>query len=197
MTDCPMGDLRDLLPPLAAGTLAAAEAARVRAHVTECASCQAEFELLVTVRGRFDAATPVLDLTAIAAAVARGTTGARPAPVREVRRVRTARPWASGRLAAAAASVLLVGALSLTLLQRTFSHATSGVMRPDIDLGVIDSALPGGGVAAAGGSVFGGLSDLDADDLEALLAALDAVEANPVAEPVSLRQPLLGAPEDI
>jgi hypothetical protein len=50
-------------------------------------------------------------------------------------------------------------------------------------------------VAGGGLSVPGGLSEYDTDELNALLSALDAMEATVEAEPVSFRQPILDAPE--
>lgn len=200
MTDCRMDEMRDLLPLLAHGALEPGEEARVRGHVAGCAPCRAELALLGTLRARFEAATPALDLAAITAGVQRAT----PVTVRSSRReLRLERPaarranWMPRRYLAAAASLLLVGSLSLAVLGRIFSGGASGV---DTDAGVAlspDSAPAAIAASAAGLIVADGLSDLDADALSALLAELESVEATVAAEPVSIRQPIVDAPGGI
>ena len=46
MTDCPNGDIRDLLPDLVSGRLAPGQRAEVEAHVRSCDDCRDELELL-------------------------------------------------------------------------------------------------------------------------------------------------------
>jgi anti-sigma factor RsiW len=46
MTDCPNGDIRDLLPDLLNGTLAPDQRAGVEAHLLTCDDCREEMELL-------------------------------------------------------------------------------------------------------------------------------------------------------
>ncbi len=46
MTDCPNGDMRDLLPDLLNGRLAPAQRAEVEAHLLTCDDCRAEMGLL-------------------------------------------------------------------------------------------------------------------------------------------------------
>ncbi|HEU4643093.1 MAG TPA: zf-HC2 domain-containing protein, partial [Gemmatimonadaceae bacterium] len=76
MTDCPRGDVRDLLPDLLHDRLDADARAEVERHVARCPECAAELELLRAMRGALSRA-PMVDAAAIAAAVARA--GAIPA----------------------------------------------------------------------------------------------------------------------
>ncbi len=203
MTDCRMDEMRDLLPLLAHDALAPVEAARVRGHVAGCAPCRAELALLGTLRERFEAATPALDIGAITAGVQRetlartATRATRPASRGGLRLERsTARRgnWMPRRYLAAAASLVLVGSLSLAVLGRIFGGGASGV---DTEVAValsLDSAPAAIAASAAGLIVADGLSDLDADALSALLAELESVEATVAAEPVSIRQPIVDAP---
>jgi anti-sigma factor RsiW len=50
MTDCPNGDIRDLLPDLLNGRLAPDQRAEVEAHLRTCADCREEMELLRSMR---------------------------------------------------------------------------------------------------------------------------------------------------
>lgn len=50
MTDCPNGEIRDLLPDLVHARLDAAERDRVKEHVAGCAACTAEVALLERIR---------------------------------------------------------------------------------------------------------------------------------------------------
>lgn len=204
MTDCPMGELRDQLPLLASGGLEAAEAARVRAHVSGCADCRAELALLETLRARFVAATPAVDVAAITAAVQRATTSPARGDLRVLRPAPRRAGWSVPRRAlAAAASLLLVGTLSLSVLGRTFGGGDG--VRLDLDstavAGSVDSgpAVPSaprtGAPAPTGGiAVADGLADLDAAALSALLDELDRLDATVAAEPVSLRRPIVETP---
>jgi hypothetical protein len=193
MTDCPNGELRDLLPLLAHDALGAADAARVRAHAEGCASCRGELALLEAARARIDAAAPRVSTAAIAAGVRRATAvGATQDALRVLPRTRRSM-WMPRRYAAAAASLVLVASLSLAVVGRVWFG--------DVDpsrAGVDSAAATAAAVVAAGGlSVPGGLGEYDADELNALLSALDAIEATIAAEPVSFRQPLLDTPEGL
>ncbi|MBX6333632.1 MAG: zf-HC2 domain-containing protein, partial [Gemmatimonadaceae bacterium] len=68
MTDCPRGDIRDLLPDLVHDQLAPELRAAVEAHVATCAACAAEVALLHRMRAALGR-TPRLDVERIAAAV--------------------------------------------------------------------------------------------------------------------------------
>ena len=103
MNDCPMGDVRDLLPDLLHGRLDAVTRASVASHVSGCADCQGELALLRDLRSTIHVA-PSLDLGAISAAMPRYR-----APVQ--------RSWVGWRTAAAI-TVIVAGGSSVALIQR-------------------------------------------------------------------------------
>jgi hypothetical protein len=181
--------MRDLLPLLAHGALAPDEAARVRVHAASCASCAAELAVLGVARGVFDGVTPSVDVAAIVAALPPAP-GARPALRLEVprRRVRVPR-----YALAAAASLILVATLSVGALRVLFD----GPGRPDST----DVASAGDGANGASVPVeilgAGGLSELGSEELTALLAELEAMEATVAAEPTTMRQAVTPPPEGI
>ncbi len=190
MPECLREDLRDLLPVLLKGALPDAEAARVREHLAGCSTCAAELALLDTTRRVLLAGTPRLDLARISAAVSSTPT------LRVVHgAVRTLRPrqigWGTRRFLAAAASLLVVGSLSVVVARQ----ALDGSVGAAVDTVSTGSRLPVGAAGASGLSISGGLADLSNDDLNALLAALEEVEGTIVAEPSSLRAPLVDTPE--
>lgn len=168
MTDCPNAEVRDLLPELAAGSLAPPERARVEAHLAACAECRAELALLEAIRRTF--ARPVaVDVERIAAAL--------PAPVAaRPRRFRAAR-WPI----AAAVSVFAVGAASIWAVRQGGSGSAA--------IDSIGSAVEAPEQAVTLGHRLGELSE---QDLEALLGALDGIEALPALEPAPLMAPLGG-----
>ena len=68
MVDCPRDDVRDLLPDLVHDQLEAEARVRVEQHITDCAECAAELELLRALRATAFA-TPDVNVDRIAAAV--------------------------------------------------------------------------------------------------------------------------------
>lgn len=198
MTECLNEEMRDLLPLLAHGSLAAGEADRVRAHAAGCATCAAELAVLETSRLVLQASAPRVDVTAIAQAVNRSSTKA--APVLLVERggarataaVARRSVWRSRQLLAAAASLLIVTSLSLRLLDRT-PIADEGLVA--IGTSVENGTLPA--LATAGGELSVGvpLVDLTADDLSALLSELEGFDGKIMLEPATMRQPIVDAPE--
>lgn len=181
MTDCLNEEMRDRLPLLAHGTLAAAEAATVRSHVSTCAVCRAELEVLEVTRRMLDATAPRIDLVGIVAAL--------PAPRRRG-------AWMPRQYLAAAASLLIVASLASPLFRGAFEEPTiaSG---PDTSLAATSAPPVGGPLAAsaAGFTVAAGLGELSDDDLTTLLAELDQLEATIAAEPTSLRTPIGSLPD--
>ncbi len=69
MSDCSNAEIRDLLPDLMHDRLDAHTRARVIAHVDGCADCRSELELLRSLRGSLDRATPRVDVDRIVAAL--------------------------------------------------------------------------------------------------------------------------------
>lgn len=214
MTECLNEDLRDLLPLLAHGSLPAAEAARVRAHVAACASCTAELSTLESIRQVLSARAPQVDVSAIAMAVTAATS--RGTPVLRVvpGDAPAAKPSASAAPArrsgvprhyiAAAASILVVVSLSIPLLRpdapvRSEPAAGPTLAGPavaspiDTPEVVTPNAVPAAAVSE-GLVVADGLADLSDDDLESLLKELETLEATVSAEPGTLRRPLVNTP---
>lgn len=218
MTECLNEDLRDLLPLLAHGSLPAAEAARVRAHVAACAACTAELSTLESIRQVLSARAPQVDVSAIAmavtAATSRGTPVLRVVPGDAPAAKATAKPsgsaaparrrWVPRHYIAAAASILVVVSLSIPLLRPDApvrSEPTAGptvagpaVASPiDTPEVVMQNAVPAAAVSE-GLVVADGLADLSDDDLESLLKELETLEATVSAEPGTLRRPLVNTP---
>lgn len=217
MTECLNEDLRDLLPMLAHGSLAAADAARVRAHVATCAACTAELATLESIRQVLSARAPQVDVSAIAmavtAATSRGTPVLRvvPGDAPAVQPSQTSatpaaprRSWVPRHYVAAAASILVVVSLSIPLLRPDPTTEPSTVALPtasgsataspvDTPEVVTTAAVPAT-AAAEGLVVADGLADLSDDDLESLLKELETLEATVSAEPGTFRRPLVTTP---
>ena len=88
MTECNNADMRDLLPDFVAETMSAADAVRVRAHLSTCAPCSAEVALLRIARAVRPVAAAVNVGRIVAALPARAS-----APLLELERAdRPARP---------------------------------------------------------------------------------------------------------
>ena len=204
MTDCTRTDIRDALPDWVNGSLDEAAAAEVGEHLTMCAACGAEVELLRAMRGVM-ASAPDIDVRRVAESVVQRTIPSR-APAHR----RSRWPAVLGGLAVAASVVI-----GMLLIQRT--DPESGPPQPvaqirddpapqttDRPVAPDDSAEdaerserdspavrqpadapiePAMRLAASEMRVSGGLGDLDVDDLEALLRRLDAIEALPQTSP--------------
>ena len=192
MTDCVNETMRDLLPLLAHDALEAGEVTQVRAHIAVCASCTAELAILEQAQAVFAAATPRVDHAAILAKLSRPGATASASAAAEARPVLTVsraprRAFGLPRYAlAAAAGLVLVATLSLTVL-RTAYFGTAPLR---VDVASVDSGPPGAPTIPV--DFLGGadLADFDADELTALLSELDRMEATIAAEPITMRQPL-------
>ena len=180
MSDCPNVEMREALPELLHGRLAVEHAARVREHVAVCAECAAELELLERVRRAY-AQAPAIDTAAIVRAL--------PAPD-------AGRSSSLGVLRIAAAIVFILAGV---LVLRTVVVGRGASDREQMVLVPRDSALPALPVPntatvrepVAAGSLtlamaVSEVDDLDAEELETLLGALDRIDAAPVAEPDTL-----------
>ncbi len=192
MTDCPRADIRDILPDWVHGTLDTATGALVSAHVAQCADCAAEAGLLRVARAAL-AKSPRIDTERIAAAV----NAARSEPRENRRRW----PAVAGILAVAAgiAAVMFGGVAERDSGTTTANDSrVSGAASARIDTGTL-AQLAGGETAdslTATGTpkspltdgqpqlvMGGGIADLGDQELEALLGALDGVDAIPSAVP--------------
>jgi predicted anti-sigma-YlaC factor YlaD len=202
MNDCADGEMRDLLPGYVHRTLSSAERVAVVAHLESCEDCRAEVALITSASRAF----PVADVD-----VAR-IVKALPAPPRRVAR-RTFAGQAQ-RIAAAIAIVAL-GAFTVVALRGKFQGTTHEVAKaaPPVAAGTelasappvqaarvaVDSpasTLPPAPAPVAASrrpsmSFGGGLSDLSDDQLDALMAELDDLDALPSAEPETHLTPIL------
>ena len=173
MTDCLNVEIRELLPEYLNGTLSAFRRAEVEAHLAACTDCAAELTVLRLVREAY-AEAPAVDVKAIVAALPRKS--ARP----------VMRSWRRSQAfqIAAAVSFIALGGISLAVA-RSFFNGTPTVAQ--IDTAHTTSATN----EAPAISFAGGVSDLRDEDLEALLTALETIEAVPVTETTDI--PLTGS----
>jgi hypothetical protein len=161
MTDCPNGDVRDLLPDFLHDRLAPDVRREVEAHVSGCEDCRAELDLLRAMRSTLRR-TPAVDVASIAAAIP---------PYRvPARRGRTG--WR-----AAAAVLLVAGGTSVAVIKSRDAAPVIGA----------PAAVPAPRELALGSAA---VSDLDDAELSTLLAGLQSLDAVPstdveTAAPVS------------
>ena len=190
MIDCPDADIRDLLPELAAGVLAADERARVEAHLAGCAECRAELVLMGAIRRAYsrpvaidvDRVTRALPEPARAAAsgrTERALSGRSEAGARPFRRYRSF--GTPSRQLAAALALFAVGATSVWM-------ASQGGPGSDAGMDSIVSVEREERAVTLGHR----LGDLTEQELEALLGELDGIDAIPALEPAQLIAPLGG-----
>lgn len=182
MNDCVNGEIRDVLPEMVNGTLPAGEVARVQEHVRACADCAAEAELLRTARAAMRLA-PAMDTARIAAAVQASTAqrlAARRVPARVAR-------------IASLSLVAIVGALGIwsvrdSLPTATDSPPTAAVAAPDQPRAAEQARPAESPVARAPVQLAlgGDMSQLEDEELMALLGEVSTFEAMPDEEPASL-----------
>ncbi|MGI8617779.1 MAG: anti-sigma factor family protein [Gemmatimonadaceae bacterium] len=180
------GQIRDVLPELVNGTLPAGEIARVQDHVRACADCAAEVELLRTARAAMRLAPPT-DTTRIAAAVQASTAerlAARRVPARVAR-------------IASVTLILAVGAIGIWSMRDSAPAATEPrVAAFDAAIDAADAPAtieqarvvtqPRAARAPVQLALGGDMSQLEDDQLVALMQEVSALEAMPGAEPASL-----------
>jgi anti-sigma factor RsiW len=191
MTDCPNGDVRDVLPDYLNDRLDAARRREVESHLTGCATCREELSLLRALRATVRRA-PAVDADAIAASIP-----AYRAPAR--------RRWAtSGRIAAAIVAIA-VGGTSIVLLR---DRPAAGPVEPSRPIAVAPEPSPdstplvattsaevpvaervtsqptaGGATAARELAIAGGsIADLSDRELSALVEGIESLDGLPSAE---------------
>jgi anti-sigma factor RsiW len=176
MSDCPNVEIRELLPDYLGGTLAAHRRVEVEGHVAGCQDCQEEMAVLRLVREAY-AGSPSVNVGAIVAALPRPS-------VKPVMKPAT-RTWRRSYALqiAAAVSFVALGGLSLTVA-RSFLNGNGAVGPVDSLVAVTTTAIANESEPAI--SFAGGVSDLVDEELEALLSALESIEALPVTEPAEL-----------
>jgi anti-sigma factor RsiW len=161
MSDCLNVEIRELLPEYIGGALSDARRSEVSAHLASCQECAEELELLKLVREAYAATTPAVNVSAIVSKLPRKS--ARPA----------LRSWRRSQAfqIAAVVSFIAVGGISLAVARSFFDGGTA----MNGDTTVVSAEAPAISFA-------GGLSDLGDEDVEALLSALENIEALPVVE---------------
>ena len=195
MNDCVNGDIRDVLPELVSGTLPAADLARVQDHIRACAECAAEVDLLRTARAAMRLA-PTMNTTRIAAGVQASTAqrlAARRIPARVARM-------------ATVSLIVLLGAIGLWAARDTPREASPVAVQPSAG-GAGNSAAPGVAGAVeeprpargpAQLALGGDMSQLDDDELLALMDELAGLEAIPGEEPASITiEPVMPVQEEL
>jgi anti-sigma factor RsiW len=171
MTDCPNGDIRDLLPDLLHGRLGATERAAVEVHLRDCEECRDELELLRGMRSALRRA-PAVNVSRIVAEIP---------PYHAPAGVRAARTWGGWRIAAAI-TLLAAGGTSVLVARNddgepaTVAIATASAPR--------ELALTGGAVGELDDSELSALID-DVGSLEAVTPADadNAAVAGPLPPP--------------
>jgi|SRR5579863_190328 anti-sigma factor RsiW len=204
MRECDNEDLRDALPGYVAGRLAGPDRARVAEHVTGCADCAAEAELLRVAQQVMTRDVPRIDVGRIVAAlpappravarsdagIATAGRGARAVAQRPVRASGFRPIWTGWRIAAAV-STIAVGGLSVAVLRNLVADRHGPAALPPVVASATPQsapATPGGDTehiasAGTGMALGGGLSDLSDVEMEGLLKDLDGIEASPPDEP--------------
>lgn len=118
MTDCPNGEIRDLLPAYLNDRLSAASRGEVEAHLAGCDECRAELALLRDLRTTMQRG-PTVDVRAIAAAIP---------PYRAPVRRGTAMAWRS----AAAIIAIAAGGTSIALLSQAGDRPAHRIPVPPV-----------------------------------------------------------------
>lgn len=173
MSDCTNLEIHERLPEYLHGRLGALEIRWVETHVASCAECGNELSLLRSVRQAYDY-VPAVHVAAIVGALPR------PRPAR--------RRWTSTPVLlriAAVVSFVSLGGISLATLRGVLDRGANGMTDTAVVLNRSEDTARGP-IAIDGGptiSFGGGVSDLEADDLLALLSAVDGLEAAPPADP--------------
>jgi predicted anti-sigma-YlaC factor YlaD len=165
MTDCSNVEIRELLPEYLNGMPSAARRAAVESHLAACEDCRDEMAMLQLVREAY-APTPTVNVAAIVSALPKRSR--RPAM----------RSWRQSQVfqVAAAVSFIALGGISLAVA-RSFFDGDPALVAVD----TMGTATPGSELMPAI-SFSGGVSDLEDEDIEALLTALESIEALPVTE---------------
>lgn len=194
MTDCDNAEVRDLLPDLAAESLAPAEMARVQAHVDRCTDCAEELALIRTARAVRPRAVAI-DFAKIVAQLPKPMSTTMPrrsafGPVRGVWRMAAA----IGVLIVGGWSVLIVrsGGLGLIANGRAdslrLSDTPAGVTAPVITAPVITTTA---GNAAETAVSFGSLSDYTDEELQRVFDRLDKWDGATSSEATASTTPIL------
>lgn len=204
MTDCDNAEVRDLLPDLAAESLAPAEMARVQAHVDRCTDCAEELALIRTARAVRPRAVAI-DIAKIVAQLPKPMSTTMPrrsafGPVRGVWRMAAA----IGVLIVGGWSVLIVrsGGLGLIANGRAdslrLSDTPAGVTAPVVRAPVVRAPVitapvitTTAGNAAETSVSFGSLSDYTDEELQRVFDRLDKWDGATSSEAPASTTPIL------
>ena len=223
MGDCPNVEMRELLPERVAGTLAAADMARVDAHMATCEMCTYESTVIRSARRAMRGGASV-NVARISGAVVAATR----TPVAR-RRALPTRRWTGWR-AAASIALVAIGATSVAVWNGIQSRPAETVAGRGVQTTAVlggpatvtvspNVRTPENTVAAAGSptvvatrggaqsegtaratanglTAAGGLSDLTDDELESLLGDIGTLDATAVDEPQEI-MPAIGGSETI
>ena len=175
MIECPNVEMRDRLPDLANDTLEPAVRELVLIHLTECAACTAEIEILRTTRLILVTTTPKVNVAGIVSALPQyGVT------VTSTVRSAPPRTWATSWRMAAATAFLAAGIGSYA------------VLRDDSPVRSIDSAQIAAATADStmGLALTGALADMSDAELTELAGDIDDIEALPSTEVEMMGSPM-------
>lgn len=187
MTDCQDTAIQDQLPGFVAGALDVGLADTVRQHVAHCAACAADVGLLRQLRSlRVEA--PSVDPARIAAAVRAAHPRAVPAAAAPSPPLARPHPrgWRPGVLRMAAAVLLCAGGAAVW--QQLASPSGRPLAVAEVGASLTDDTLtpgpPSGDDGALQSVSYGDLGDYTAEEMQAVLARLDAWDGAPSAEPL-------------
>lgn len=164
MIECMNGEIRDMLPGLVHDRLDESDRARVESHLSACAACASEAELIRQAAAVIALGVPRVDRTRVVSAIeAAGV----PAAVPQRRASWQRRPL---QLAAAALlAVAVVGGLELANRER--APETSAVSAASVPAGArVEPVSPRAGLA-----LVGGIEALTADELAVLVAGVETL----------------------
>lgn len=199
MHDCPNVEMREHLPDLLHGRLGAEVRARVEAHVADCADCREELETLRLARHVLaHRRSAAIDAAAIVRALPR------PVAIGSRAETRQRRRWSAWQIAAAVTLLALSGA-TIALLRGERDTAPPLATNPSMlaDSGAFERApgihpseVPAPQVVASADTPSAratralgseaALEDLADEELEALIGALDRLDATPLPSPDGL-----------
>ncbi|MGI8619013.1 MAG: zf-HC2 domain-containing protein [Gemmatimonadaceae bacterium] len=192
------GDIRDVLPELVSGTLPAADLLRIQDHIRACADCAAEVELLRTARAAMRLA-PTMNTARIAAGVQASTAqrlAARRIPARVARM-------------AGVSLIVVLGAIAVWTMRdapndapREITPVATKLPAAGSETSIVASVAAVDEPRIAKGptqlSLGGDISQLDDDELLALVDELSGLEAMPGEEPASMGiEPVLPVQEEL
>ena len=175
MIECPNLGVRERLPDLVNDSLGPAERELVLVHLTECAACTAEIEILRTTRLILVKTTPKVNVAGIVSALPQyGVTSIGAAP--------SARPrtWATSWRMAAAMAFLAAGIGSFAVLRD--DSAVRPIDTAQLAAITVDSTM--------GLALTGALADLSDAELTELASDIDDIDALPSTEVEMMGSPV-------